>query len=248
MVQLEAIFFDLGDTLVDLGEGRPDYMERAVARTGRVYDALAATGLELGDRQAFSEALAHGAEDFYLKAVAQQRGVDIYDAMRWFLPQVGVLADDRLVKLGGDTYYQGGSAPIPLRTGALEVLKELRAQGVRLGVISNTLSPRRFMDASLERRGLSHFFETCTYSSEVRVAKPHPEIFHASLRAMGVLPERSAYVGDRLVADVAGAQGVGMKAVLVEVPHRPEPHSDIVPDARIAELPELLSVLARLFA
>jgi FMN phosphatase YigB (HAD superfamily) len=55
MVQLEAIFFDLGDTLVDLGEGRPDYMERAVARTGRVYDALAATGLELGDRQAFSE-------------------------------------------------------------------------------------------------------------------------------------------------------------------------------------------------
>jgi len=51
------------------------------------------------------------------------------------------------------------------------------------------------------------------------------------------------HVGDRLVADVAGAQGAGMRAVLIEVPHRPEPDTNIVPHARIRELPELLEVL-----
>jgi hypothetical protein len=31
--------------------------------------------------------------------------------------------------------------------------------------------------------------------------------------------------------------------VLIEVPNRPEPNLDIVPDARIRELPELLHLL-----
>jgi FMN phosphatase YigB (HAD superfamily) len=53
-------------------------------------------------------------------------------------------------------------------------------------------------------------------------------------------------VGDRLHADVAGAQGIGMAGVLIEVAHRAEHAPDIVPDARIEELPELLGVLSKL--
>jgi FMN phosphatase YigB (HAD superfamily) len=52
-------------------------------------------------------------------------------------------------------------------------------------------------------------------------------------------------VGDRLIADVQGAQSVGMKAVLIEVAHRSEDaRADIVPDVRIQELPELLDALS----
>ncbi|MGE5604046.1 MAG: HAD hydrolase-like protein, partial [Nitrososphaerales archaeon] len=58
--------------------------------------------------------------------------------------------------------------------------------------------------------------------------------------------EDAVYVGDRLVPDVGGAQGVGMKAVLIEVAHRVESHPKIVPDARIKELPQLLDVLPEL--
>ena len=60
---------------------------------------------------------------------------------------------------------------------------------------------------------------------------------------VGVAPECAPYVGHRLRADVAGAQGVGMKGVLIEVPHRTEHDPAIVPDARIGELPELLEIL-----
>jgi HAD superfamily hydrolase (TIGR01509 family) len=134
----------------------------------------------------------------------------------------------------------------PLRQGAGELLAALRASGLRLGVISNTLQPGRYMDRSLARRGLLDTFSTRTYSSDVGVAKPHPDIFRAALAAMNVLPEQALHVGDRLLADVAGAQSVGMRAVLIRVAARPEINPSILPEAWIDELDELPGVLANL--
>jgi HAD superfamily hydrolase (TIGR01549 family) len=251
MNELEAVFFDLGDTIVDLREGDGDYMARVAFRAERVYDSIAPRYSALPERSEFTEKLAHGTEAFYLAAVARQQGVDIYDALRYIFEELGMPVDDTcpntgaggLIEAAGNAYCRGSSALAPLRAGASDVLAALHARGLRLGVISNTLQPAWSMDEALERRGLVHLFATRTYSSEVRVAKPHTAIFRAALNAMGVTPDRAIHVGDRLVADVAGAQGAGMRAVLIEVPHRPEPDSHIVPDARIRELPELLDVL-----
>jgi len=243
MTNLQAVFFDLGDTLVDLGEGRGDYEERLKARVGRVYDALAAAGAQLPDRTLFCDALANGSEERYRRALAEQQGLDIYDVLRWFFERMGIRPDDGLLEIGGDAYCRGVTAGLPLRTGALDLLRELRGRGLKLGVISNTLQPGRYLDDSLARKGLLEFFPARIYSSEVRVAKPHPAIFRAALAALDVPPERALHVGDRPEADVAGAHGVGMKAVLIGVPHRPSEESSAVPDARIAELPELLEVL-----
>lgn len=247
MARLEAVFFDLGDTIVDLREGQGDYKSRVLIRADQVFDVLAAAGLPLPERRLFAEMVADGTEGFYQAALAEQRGVDIYDALRHILGGMGISAADGLVRAAGDAYARPGPALSPLRHGAREVLAALAQRGLRLGVISNTLQPAWSMDEALRRRGLLDLFETRTYSSQVRYAKPHPRIFQAALEAMGVAPEEALHVGDRLIADVAGAQGVGMKAVLVEVPHRPEAETDITPDAQIRELPELLDVLPVLF-
>jgi putative hydrolase of the HAD superfamily len=244
MSGIDAVTFDLGDTIVDLREGAGDYMARLVARAERVYDVIAPRCPVLPDRGKFAEKLANGAEAFYLAALAKQQGVSIYDALRELFSEMGIPTDDGLVEAGGDAYYRGGSITAPLRTGAVEVLAALRDRGLRLGVISNTLQPGSAADEALERRGLLHLFAVRLYSSEVRVAKPHAAIFVAALSAMGVAADRAVHVGDRLLADVAGAQGVGMKTVLIETAYRLEPDSDIVPDARISELPQLLDVLS----
>jgi len=248
MPTFAAILFDLGDTLVDLGEGRGDYEARLVVRAARVCDALAALGAPIANRQHFAEALAHGSEARYQAAVAEQRGIDIYDVMRWFLPQMGIASDEAWVQAAGDAFYDGTPTASGLRIGARELLAELSDRGCRLGVISNTLQPGRLMDRTLAGRGLIDFFPVRIYSSDVRMAKPHPAIFRAAQEALGLPPERIVYVGDRLGADVAGAQGVGMKGVLIEVAHRPEHDPAIVPDARITELPELPAALSRMEA
>jgi HAD superfamily hydrolase (TIGR01509 family) len=264
MPNIEAIFFDLGDTLTDLREpvpaspagpgGRGEYMARVVARAGRIYDLLAEAGLAPPDREAFAEKLAQASEARYQEALAEQRGIDIYEVLRWFFAREAIPTRDGLVDAAGALYCSGGGSPskatahsrAPLRLGALEMLAALQARGLRLGVISNTLQPARFMDDHLAHNGLLAFFPARVYSSELRLAKPHPAIFRAALDALGVAPGRAVMVGDRLEADIAGAQGVGMKAVLIEVAHRPEQSAAITPDARIRELPELLEALDRL--
>lgn len=244
MLQPRAVLFDLGDTLVDLGEGRGSYEERLIARVGAVHDTLAAAGVALPDRQWFCDALASNSEAQYHASLAVLEGISIYTVMRRFFEHVGIAVDEDLVVAAAEAYCRGGAAvPSPLRDGAVDVLRELRARGLVMGAISNTVQPAHIMHESLTERGLAPFFDVQVYSSEAGVAKPHPVIFRRALDAIGVAPQEAAYVGDRLIADVGGAQGIGMKAVLVEVAHRVESHPTIVPEARIRELPELPAAL-----
>jgi putative hydrolase of the HAD superfamily len=244
MTHITAILFDLGDTLVDLGEGRGDYEAHVRVRAGRVYDALTAAGVAMEERDAFCVTLAHESEAGYRNATARQEGIDIYDVLAAFFARRGQPLTDETVRIAGDAYCRRSGDHTPLRPGAIETLTALRARGLRLGIISNTIQPARHMDDGLVLRGLAGYFPVRVYSSAARVAKPHPQIFRDALDALGVAPECAAYVGDRLHADIAGAQGVGMKGILIEVAHRTEHDPAIVPDARIGELPELLAVLS----
>jgi putative hydrolase of the HAD superfamily len=247
-IPIAAIFFDLGDTIVDLREGQADYQERLSARMGKIYDLLHAAGTRLPERPAFCLALSEYSETSYQAAVAAQRGLSIRTVLVEFFRERGIEAGDGLLAASVDAYCGMGSVEslAPLRKGAGELLAGLHAAGLRLGVISNTLQPGQHMDRALARRGLLEYFSTRTYSSDEGVAKPHPTIFRAALSAIGVPPPRALHVGDRLLADVAGAQSVGMRAVLIRVPQRPETNQSIVPDACIDELSDLPNVLTTL--
>lgn len=249
MAQLRAVLFDMGDTVVDLGEGRGSYEERVMLRVGRVFDALAARGVALPERAAFCALLAQDSEAQYQAALAQQLGIDAGVVMRRFLAEQGLPADDAMVEAAAEAYCRGGPELVaPLRHGAVETLTALKAQGLLLGALSNTIQPGRFLTTNMARWGLEGVFDARIYSSDVGVAKPHPRIFRVALEQLGVAPEDAVYVGDRIIPDVSGAHGVGMKAVLIEVDHRVESHPTIAPDARIKELPELVDVLSRLFS
>lgn len=127
----------------------------------------------------------------------------------------------------------------------------LRARGIKVGVLSNTIWTREYHRAVFERDGVLHLVDGDVYSSEIPWVKPHPEAFAAALRAVGVDdPGRAVYVGDRPFEDVHGAQAVGMRAVLV--PHSDIPldqqvagigHDDVEPDAVVHRLLDLLDVV-----
>jgi putative hydrolase of the HAD superfamily len=248
MAQLRAVLFDMGDTIVDLGEGRGSYEDRVMLRVSRVFDALAARGLSLPPQESFCQLLAADSEAQYQAALAQQAGIDATTVMRRFLEAQGLPAGDEVVEAAAEAYCRGGPELVaPLRHGAVETLTALKGRGLLLGAISNTIQPGRFLGTNLERWGLKDLFDVRLYSSDVGVAKPHPKIFRVALEQLGVAAEDAVYVGDRLVPDVGGAQAVGMKGVLIEVDHRAESHPTIIPDARVKELPELLDVLPALF-
>ncbi|WP_375478306.1 HAD family hydrolase [uncultured Jatrophihabitans sp.] len=97
----------------------------------------------------------------------------------------------------------------------------LRARGIKIGVLSNTIWARAEHERIFARDGVLQHIDGAVYTSEIPWTKPHPEAFRAALAAVGVDdPARALFVGDRPFDDIHGAKSVGMHAVLV-------PHSDI---------------------
>ena len=103
------------------------------------------------------------------------------------------------------------------------LFEALRADGIRVGVLSNTIWPRAFHEAIFERDGVAHLIDGDVYTSEIPWTKPSPRAFGAAMDAVGASdPARCVYVGDRLFDDIWGARNAGLRAIHV-------PHSDIPP-------------------
>jgi putative hydrolase of the HAD superfamily len=126
---------------------------------------------------------------------------------------------------------------------AAPLLAELRRRGIKVGVLSNTMWPRRVHEQIFVRDEILELIDGAVYTSEIPWVKPHPEAFRAVMRAIGMTdPADCVFVGDRPYDDVHGAKSMGMRAVLV-------PNSDVPgfeaaePDAVIGRLSDLLGHL-----
>jgi putative hydrolase of the HAD superfamily len=125
-----------------------------------------------------------------------------------------------------------------------DLLRHLRARGIRIGVLSNTMWPRSWHDEVFRRDGVLDLIDGAVYTSEIDWTKPHPEAFRAAMTAIGVSdPGRCVFVGDRPFDDVHGAQQAGLRAVLVPNSDVP-PYAPAVPDALISRLADLRPLLA----
>ncbi len=111
--------------------------------------------------------------------------------------------------------------------GATEVLEDLAGRGLRLALICNTgRTPGSMLRQVLDRLSLKRNLSVLTFSDEVGLRKPHPEIFARTLDALGVLPGEAAHVGDDVTTDVAGARGIGMRAIHLRHALGVSPQSD----------------------
>jgi putative hydrolase of the HAD superfamily len=100
--------------------------------------------------------------------------------------------------------------------GVTELLDDLRARRLSLGVVSN-FDYRLY--GILAGLGLSRYFDSITISSEAGYAKPSPEIFRVAMRRHAVEPAMVIHVGDSEPLDAAAALAAGIAPVIVT--HRP---------------------------
>jgi putative hydrolase of the HAD superfamily len=100
-----------------------------------------------------------------------------------------------------------------IRPGTREALQRLRER-YKLAVISNADGK---IAEVLAHCGIADCFETITDSGIVGKEKPHPAIFAAAVRSLGVSPAESIYIGDVYSVDYLGATRFGMQSVLFDV-------------------------------
>ena len=85
--------------------------------------------------------------------------------------------------------YGGEDAPPVVEpTANIEVaLNGLRDAGLRLGIVCDVgMAPSRLLRTHLETHGLIQYFDHWSFSDEVGVFKPAPEIFEHTLDGLGV--------------------------------------------------------------
>lgn len=81
----------------------------------------------------------------------------------------------------------------------------------RIALLTNSPSP--FVRGIMNRHGLESLFEHVLVSSEERIAKPDPRVFHRMLTRLSVQPNDAVMIDDN-PSNIAGAESMGMRGIL----------------------------------
>jgi FMN phosphatase YigB (HAD superfamily) len=237
---IEAVTFDFWNTVM--------WEEPGSLRSQRLEVWPETFGDGVLDRRALEEAhdAAHRA---YEEAWRAGRQFTVNEAAALIADRLSGLPDGAAEPLIEGFCEAGRRAAVHPSDGARGCLEELKASGVRLGIVCDIgLTPAHVVRELLDRHGLLELFDDTAFSDEVGHYKPDRRIFeHALANLGGAAPERAAHVGDRKRTDVAGARAMGMTTVrfnrFYDEPDG-SPEADHVIDD-LARLPVVLGVGAR---
>lgn len=90
-------------------------------------------------------------------------------------------------------------------------LEHFRAQGIRLGVISN--GPDNMQQQKIDAAGIRHYFEHILTAEKAGVGKPDSRIFQQALEHVNLPAEQCWYVGDHLEKDAIAASHAGLVGI-----------------------------------
>lgn len=241
--QIEAVIFDLDDTLIDWSGQTESYGTVVRPHIDNMYDHLAADGHSLPDRDAFFACYRETVINHWQEAKKTWAGVNFGAALHDCFTALGLEA----ARIDLDAVMRAYDAqPIPgvaLFDDTLAVLDTLRDRGYKLGLITNSMLPMWMRDVELRAYELLDYFDARITSGDAGYMKPHPAIYDHILEALGVTADRAVFIGDRPANDIAGANEVGLISVLMSPDHLDRELNGVQPDYIISKLSELLTIL-----
>jgi FMN phosphatase YigB (HAD superfamily) len=221
---VRAAFFDVGDTLV---EGwLPAERLRPLIRRQLV--------------------AAHGDRDWFdalLEADLEPRDTERQETNRWYeqwFARRSIACDIDIDRLRSACALPLDlvSTPVP---GAATAVRWCKDQGLKIVLVTNTVA-RGDTEVlrDFQRAGLDDAIDGIVSSHDIGWRKPHRAMFERALELSGARPSEAFMVGDNPIADIRGAQAVGMRAVLrltAALPLVPGVRPDAIID-HMEELPE----------
>lgn len=211
---MPAVTLDLWHTLIFLApEDEETYMAHQIAlgqevlgqaRSRSGAPPLSAATLGLAFERAYTGAV---------RAAGEGRTVTPAEQILRAAEETGRDVDPReyLARLNAEI----DRTPFRVAPGALDLLKELRGLGYRVGVISNTVGePGAFLRPILTRAGFDRYVETYVFSDEHAWTKPAPEIFRWALDQLDARAEDAVHVGDGW-SDIEGARRAGYRGAIL---------------------------------
>jgi len=231
---VDAVIFDWGGTLTRWHD--IDFHAESLA----LAQAVVATPTKEDDHHAYAARLHEAGNVIWGRSREHQQSSTVDD----LFAEAGLEHDPELL----DAYYEFWDPHTTTDAEVAPLWAALRADGIKIGVLSNTIWPRAFHEQIFERDGVLQLIDGDVYTSEVPWTKPSPKAFAAAMAAVGIEdPARCVYVGDRLFDDIWGAQNAGLRAIhipLSRIPVEQIGHTEGEPDAVAHRLSEVRDIVA----
>ena len=222
---LNAVVFDLDDTLAVTDRDRAQLLEEAIATA----DAPSIS------RSAYVET--------HREHLTTDSRTPIFAALLEARAAEGAETDVDPEELA-NAYHETITDALTPVAGVEAMLGRLGEQ-YRIGLLTN--GPVRAQREKLAALGWESAFDVALVTGELEAGKPDDRAFAAILAELDVTADEAVYVGDDVEADVGGATAAGIRAVHVLGPDDdPDPQAvaHVERDALATELPEILAGLA----
>jgi phosphoglycolate phosphatase len=217
----DLILFDLDGTLV---ETAPEIAD-AVNDTLRCFDLPEVTQQQVNDW------IGHGTRELLVQALVDSGGTP--EEVR----HGELLA--RILPVYDGFYRQRCGTRSQLYPGVRETLTALRAQGVKLAVVTN--KEGRYTQVVMDVHQLTPLFDAVVSGDTLSTRKPDPAGVAQCLAKFGVSADRALFVGDSSI-DVATARNAGVPVWLLPYGYNMgQPIQGCAPDRVISGCCELLN-------
>jgi len=242
-MRLQAVFFDMGGTIDFYWQTR----EYRIQQSYLIRECLERGGIVLPwtDEQ-LVDALVPGMASYY--DWNRESNIELGPAEIWsrFLLDSLNVSMENLAPIGEELalIYETRLYMREMRPEMPQVLAEIKALGLKTGIISNTQSLYQ-VSTNLKEYGIFEYFDPIVLSSEYGRRKPDPAIFYTAARLAKVPTGACVFVGDVISKDILGANRAGFRlAVQIIHPYgSQEGDQETTPDAVIQNMSELLPIL-----
>jgi putative hydrolase of the HAD superfamily len=235
-LNMKAILFDLGHTLIDYYNDWEDPENRSIKR---FYDAVVNAGAD-ADEEDFVRFIKGLLDDGRKRKRTEMVEIPLETVLTAVLERYEMEEDDQLVVEGCDIFYSALMENRELTPGSLDMLERVKEKGYKIGLVSDVAwgLPVDYPLQDLDHFGLEPYFDDMVFSTDVGLRKPHPKMFKLALYNLGAKPEESFFIGNSIRCDIQGANTVGIRSILKESGH-PENEDGVVPRFKIKSWDEL---------
>lgn len=241
-MQIKAILFDFGDTLISTEKFDYDLCLK------KVHESLTKDKVTIPYEECKSVYF-EVRNKLYKESEDSLREIEFRVRLTETLKHFGYSfkqKDDIIIR-SADAFADGFVSMMQMDPYVPKLLKQLKKEGkYKIGLVSNFAHPNA-LRKTLEKFDIIEFFDALIISGEFGWRKPSPKIFKKALRTLGVKASEAVFVGDSLQHDVEGAQKSGIKTILVKKESVNEDEELRNPDKRVAKLKELPEALTDLF-
>lgn len=172
------------------------------------------------------------------------RGVSRVESLRRLLGGRDVEADEfeRMMAVKNATYVDllAELSPADLLPGAMDLVEQCRAKGLKTAIGSSSKNAPRIIDAL----GIGELFDAITDGNTAARAKPAPDLFLAAAELLGVEPGACVVIEDAAAGVDAGLTA-GMVVVGVGPPERIGHAHHVYPSTGDVDLDEVLAGASR---